>query len=147
MKFATLFAAAIATTAVLTATPAADASGGTINFAIRAIDAERGGTIRCALYDNEDDFLSSKKHVAVTTVVADGKAVGCRFRGIPRGTYAAAALHDEDGDQEMDKTLGIPEEGYAVSRDAHRRGLVPDWEDARFDFKGRAGRVDASMKY
>lgn len=146
MKTAPFFAAAIAMAAAFTTTPAADASGGTINFAIRAIDGERGGTIRCGLYDNEEDFLS-KKTVATATAVAKGSAVRCRFKGVPRGTYAAAALHDEDGDQEMDKTLGFPDEGYAVSRDAHRRGLTPDWEDARFDFKGPAGRVDASMKY
>ena len=43
----------------------------------------------------------------------------CRFFRAPKGLYAIAALHDEDGDGEMDKNfIGLPVEGYACSRNA-----------------------------
>ena len=55
------------------------------------------------------------------------------IRGVAPGTYAIAVLHDEDGNRKM-KTgwMGIPKEGFGVSRDARGHFGPPHFKDARF---------------
>ncbi len=110
---------------------------------------DRKGEILCALYRNEKSWLSDKPFRATSTP-AGAKWSTCRFVNVPTGTYAMAALHDEDGDREMDKNfLGLPTEGYAASRDAHLKGFgAPDWEDAIFRHnQGRTTQQRAKVKY
>lgn len=111
------------------------------------VEADRGGVILCGLYDDEDIWLTRDVTVG-TKVKVDGNAtVACTFDDIEPGVYAIAAIHDEDGDEELDRVLGIPEEGYTTSRDAHYKGLYPDWEDAYFEYQGGRAKLSASMKY
>lgn len=112
------------------------------------IDPNRAGEVLCALYDDEDSFLTRDVVVGTQTSVGDSTVATCRFEDVAPGTYAIAALHDEDGDEEMDKNLiGIPEEGYTTSRNAHLDGLMPDWEDARFTYRGDHNVQQGRMKY
>jgi uncharacterized protein (DUF2141 family) len=113
-----------------------------------AIEIKRGGDVLCALYRNEDNWLTRTRFRA-TGDDADERTAVCRFRDVPKGIYAIASLHDEDGDGRMDKNfLGLPLEGYATSRDAHLRTILkPSWDDAVFTHKGRITIQTARMKY
>ena len=120
---------------------------GEVAFKIH-IEPRRGGEILCALYDKENEWLS-KKVFRSTRADPTGEWVTCTFTKVPRGIFAAAALHDEDGNKTMTKGLfGLPEEGYTTSRDAQEKGFYPDWEDAVFSFKGESpGVVVGHMHY
>jgi uncharacterized protein (DUF2141 family) len=118
-----------------------------LRFHVRGIDADRGGVVRCALYAEEDNWLEDEPYDNDVVDVTDGQ-VTCMFANIPEGDYATAALHDEDGDSEMDMTLGVPEEGYCMSRNAQEEGIgEPDWEDAVFHYGGGDDREVADMSY
>lgn len=126
---------------------AAEEPPGDVVFRV-AIDSKRGGTVLCALYDDEDDWLTRRTYRG-TRAQAHGNVVECRFRRVPSGTYAIASLHDEDGDGKMDKNLiGLPTEGYACSRNAHLETIfAPDWDDAIFQHRRGVTRLPARMKY
>jgi uncharacterized protein (DUF2141 family) len=111
-------------------------------------DPDRGGEVLCALYRDERNWLTETTFRDAATDAGD-KWATCVFPNVPRGKYAIAALHDEDGDGEMDKNfLGLPLEGYAASRDAHLKGFgAPDWEDAVFRHRSKTTVQRAQMKY
>ncbi len=74
--------------------------------------------------------------------------VACVFRDVPPGTYAMAALHDADNDHEMDKSLiGLPQEGYAISRDEHNALSRPDFDDASVQHDGGRLVTRSRMRY
>lgn len=121
---------------------------GDIAFQLQ-IEPKRKGTIRCALYRDEKTWLGEKPF---RTAVAAPSAslVTCHFRHVPKGDYAAAALHDEDNNKKMTKNiLGLPTEGYAASGNAHIGVLgAPKWDKAVFAHRSGEHTVErAEMKY
>ena len=70
-----------------------------------------------------------------------------RFEGLPLGGWAAAVIHDENGNNRLDTALGIPREGYGFSRDAAVRFGPPTFRAARFDLAGDANRQQIRMRY
>lgn len=144
------FAAALFTTALVSSAlvPAAIAQrSGTLHFRVTGIEPDRGGRILCALYKSEDNWLEDDPYRGTVAFVKDDSA-NCVFTKVPAGLYGTASLHDEDGDSEMDTTLGFPDEGYCMSRDAQDETMLkPRWDDAVFRFEGNNARVTASMKY
>lgn len=55
---------------------------------------------------------------------------------LPSGFYAVVAIHDEDGDGELDTNfLGIPREGLGSSNNPRGGFGPPRFEDARFTLK------------
>jgi uncharacterized protein (DUF2141 family) len=56
-----------------------------------------------------------------------------RVTGVPPGTWAVAAYHDEVGDQPVQYSLfGAPKQGFGFSRDARMRFGPPNFADAAF---------------
>ena len=118
----------------------------TILFQVR-IEPEKGGQVLCALYRHEKNWLTHTTFRGAQTET-DKVWATCVFTDVPTGTYAIAALHDEDRDGKMDKFVGLPLEGYAASRDAHFVGIgAPDWEDAIFSHGAIVTVQRARMKY
>jgi len=77
--------------------------------------------------------------------VADGKVV-VRYKGLKDGVYAVAAIHDENGNNELDTNfLGIPTEGIGISTNPRLMGK-PYFGEAQFEIKGKAA-ITVSAKY
>jgi uncharacterized protein (DUF2141 family) len=141
-----LASATIALVAV--AAPAGGQSSGELRFEISNIDASRGGTVRCALYRNADTWLERANAYKKATAPVSGSSATCVFEDVPAGTYGIAGLHDADDDREMDQSLvGIPEEGYAISRNEIERMTEPDFDEARIEFDGTRKTTRARMEY
>jgi len=151
-RFKTLgrFAAIVAVPALLLIALSGSAKAertGTLRFTVTGIEADRGGRILCALYEDPDNWLDDDPYRGTQAFVSDARAT-CVFADVPEGVYATAALHDEDGDGEMDTILGFPQEGYCMSRNAEDQTMLkPDWDDAVFRFNGGSARVTADIKY
>jgi uncharacterized protein (DUF2141 family) len=66
----------------------------------------------------------------------------------PQGTYALAVLHDEDGNERLDRAaFGVLREGIGASNGAVRRLGPPRFEDAKFTL-GPGGRtMTIELKY
>ena len=52
---------------------------------------------------------------------------------LPRGDYALAVIHDENGNARLDTIAGIPREGFGFSRNPPIRFGPPRFAAARFD--------------
>lgn len=70
-----------------------------------------------------------------------------RFDGLPRGTYAVAVIHDENGNNRLDTFAGVPREGYGFSNNAPVRFGPPKFAAARFDLGGDANRQQIRIRY
>jgi uncharacterized protein (DUF2141 family) len=137
-----LLAAATAVTA-----PAAGADdSGTITFVMTSLRNEKG-IARCALHDKDDAFpRKPDQAVATTTAPIKGGSATCVFTGVKPGTYAVSGFHDENNNGKLDLGMFGPTEGWAASNDA-RGTFGPKFKDAKFDYKGGALGLKASVVY
>lgn len=72
------------------------------------------GQVLCALFSSAEGFPknSAKAAAHVKSDISHGHAF-CEFPGIPSGTYAVSAFHDENSNGKMDTNfMGIPREGW-----------------------------------
>ena len=124
----TLLAPLVASVSALAA-PSSDT--GSVTFHLSGFESDRGKAV-CALF-KEADWLQKGKGMPRTATVLNGKAA-CAFASVPHGTYAFAAFHDEDGDGEFDKRLGLPAEDYCFSNHAVPKKLrPPTFDEAKFN--------------
>ena len=120
---------------------------GTIEVQCQGL-ARKAGEIVYALYDSAESFPSEDKVFAATYARVDDSSVKCRFNGIPRGRYAVAAFHDEDGDRKLKTVLGMPREGYGFSNDARPSRLgPPKFSQAAFNFDGASKQTVINIRY
>ena len=133
---------------LLASEASAQSEGGEIRWVLLGVKPDEGGRVRCALYNSKGRWLNRARAYRKSSARASRRQVACIFRRVPAGTYAMAALHDADGDREMDTSLiGLPREGYAISRNEHDRMSRPDFDDAKVQFDGTQARYTARMRY
>lgn len=95
------------------------------------------GNLLIAFYNNEKDFLTPHKAVYERTVRVTAKTQTVKMQNIARGTYAVAIIHDVNSNGKLDTNfLGIPTEPVGVSRNARNRFGPPQYNDARFEYRG-----------
>lgn len=67
---------------------------------------------------------------------------------VPPGTYAAQSFHDENDNEDLDRTLlGLPKEGIGFSNDAPFRFGPPSFGDAAFQLPPSGGRIRFNLRY
>ena len=70
------------------------------------------------------------------------------LRDVPPGTSAVQAIHDENGNRELDHgAFGPPREGMGFSRDAPMRMGPPKFSDAAVEVPEVGGTLRLSMRY
>jgi uncharacterized protein (DUF2141 family) len=92
----------------------AGATPGEVRVEVGALHSTKGHVL-CTLFDSEGAYkqLRSAKRLVV---VAVQPVTTCVFQDIAPGTYMISAVHDENDNGVLDKTLfGMPKEGYGVS--------------------------------
>lgn len=90
------------------------------------------GTLICRLFA-ETDIFPDGDGVASEQVAILGGNASCVFLNVMPGVYAAAVVHDENGNGRLDKNLiGIPKEGYGVSNNHTYTMSSPKWVESRF---------------
>lgn len=129
MKFASLFA-----TAALAATLfAAPAFAGEVRVTLTGVKAKPGSQILATL-QTEDQFMKAQGAYGaiVQPPAADGSVVVV-FPNVAPGAYAFSAMHDENGDRQMQREEnGRPKEGWAMSNGASLRA-VPTFAGVKID--------------
>lgn len=78
----------------------------------------------------------------LTVPVSQARAI--RFDGLPSGSYAIALIHDENGNNKLDTSFGIPREGFGFSRNPVIRFGPPSFASAQFPVAG--GTTDETIK-
>lgn len=149
---ATTVLRALATSAVLAAvlvvTVPSDAATNSITVPLRGL-RNNAGQVGCLLFASGNGFPSSPERAVVRQFVPiASKSATCVFENIASGSYAIAAIHDENGNGKLDQNfLAIPTEGYGASRDARGTMGPPKWEDAVFRYAGGAVQVPVVIHY
>lgn len=69
------------------------------------------------------------------------------INNLPYGTYAISVLDDENCNEEMDMTLGIPKEGFAFSNNPPVKLKAPDFESCSFELRKPVTEVVIDIKY
>lgn len=96
------------------------------------------GQLLIALYDSAEVFPEDER--ATRSAIVPATASEHRFEALAPGRWAAAVVHDEDGNGELDTNLvGIPTEGFGFSNGAKARFGPPSFDAASFELT-RAGR-------
>jgi len=104
------------------------------------------GHVLAALCDRRE-FLGKRCRLNGSAEARPGSVL-VRITGVPPGTYAVQAWHDENDNGRIDRDmLGIPREGIGFSRDAPIRFGPPSFEDARFDVGDDGGRTALRLRY
>jgi uncharacterized protein (DUF2141 family) len=136
MKYAILLAM-LAPTPVL----ADPADGVTVTVAVAGL-RNTTGLIRACLTANPATFPDCDKdpHALRATVPAHNGPV-VMFHHVAPGGYAVSLFHDENANGRLDKTMGIPSEGYGFSRDAPVRFGPPHFAAARVEI----GTADVTL--
>jgi uncharacterized protein (DUF2141 family) len=79
---------------------------------------------------------------------AHAGTVTVRTVGIPPGTYAVQAFHDENDNLTIDRNLlGLPKEGIGFSNDAPFRFGPPSFRDAAIALGPQGGQVAIRLRY
>lgn len=89
------------------------------------------GNIRVGLSNSASDFPNNEYTGKSVEIKSD--TVDIEFAGLPSGTYAIAAYHDENNNKKLDKNLfGIPREGYCFSNNEKGKSGPAKFNQAKF---------------
>ena len=107
------------------------------------------GHIQLSLYDKASDFPKIDVRTAMKRQALTNSSVAeVVFDNVPFGTYAIAGLHDENSNGEMDfNFIGLPQEGYCFSNDAHPVFSPPSFKKAKFDLHQKKKVLYVAMQY
>lgn len=93
---------------------------------------ETSGTVEVALYNTEETYLSEEEAYSWLKEKVTSNSVIVVFENVPKGKYTFAGYHDENNNEKMDKSLGIPKEGFFFSNNVKASFGAPDYKDALF---------------
>lgn len=144
MKHAFPRRSALALAAVLGS--AAAHAAAPLEVQLTGVQHERGA-IRVGLYADDKTFRKEAQALAVQQVAATPGNVVVRFDELAPGRYAIMAYHDEDGNGEMNRRLGMfPTEGYGLSNNPKVMG-PPAFEDSAFEASDSARTITIELRY
>ena len=105
------------------------------------------GMLRVCLTADPINFPTCVDDTSATTRSVPASTGTVRFEGLPRGGYAVAVIHDENGNAKLDTFAGIPREGFGFSRNPAIRFGPPRFTAARFAIEGDAEAQQITMRY
>lgn len=93
------------------------------------------GKISVAVYDSEENFLEFDKVFKAQSEPSEKGNTIIVFKDLPEGTYALAAFHDENDNDELDTNmLGIPKEPLGFSKGKMKTFGPPSFDECSFKF-------------
>jgi uncharacterized protein (DUF2141 family) len=105
------------------------------------------GMVRVCLTADPANFPACIDDAQAVTRSISATSNSLRFDGLPRGEYAIAVIHDENGNKKLDTFAGIPREGFGFSRNPPVTFGPPRFAAARFTLASDADRQQVRMHY
>lgn len=107
------------------------------------------GLVTAVLYgDNSATFLEKGSRLAKKRVPAAAGVTEVCLTAPGSGRYAVVAYHDENGNRKFDKSwIGLPIEGYGVSRDPTIFLGPPSFEASAFAVGPGATTIEVKINY
>jgi len=92
------------------------------------------GEIQIGIYNKKENFPKVDKQFKVIYIKANKFQGICTVRDLPKGEYAVAIMHDENGDKICNTNfLGIPKEGYGFSKNYKPVLSAPSFDDCKLN--------------
>ena len=106
----------------------------TINLVLTGLRSS-AGEVRVCVWHADAGFPNCRKGQDVRRLAAPAAPeVHLAVAGLAPGSYAVSAIHDENGNRQLDKSLiGIPTEGVGFSHNPRITFGPPSFTKARFD--------------
>jgi uncharacterized protein (DUF2141 family) len=121
---------------------------GDVRVEVTMLRSAKGMVLACMTREREHFPDCQGDAAAYALKVPAGATVTLDFGAVPAGRYAISVLHDENGNGQIDRALGLmPKEGYGFSRDAPVRFGPPSFKRAAFDVGDVAVRQTIRMRY
>jgi uncharacterized protein (DUF2141 family) len=108
------------------------------------------GAVACALFESAEGFPKEFLRFATNLMMVKVRATKatCNFEDISPGTYAIAAIHDENRDGKLETNwIGLPNEGYGFSNNAKGSLGPPSFEAASFSYNGQGLNITITLQY
>ena len=105
------------------------------------------GVLRVCLTAAPANFPTCVDDANATTRSIPAGTGTLRFDGLPRGGYAIAVIHDENGNAKLDTFAGIPREGFGFSRNPAIGFGPPRFAAARFAIESDAAAQQVRLRY
>ena len=94
------------------------------------------GDVQIGLYNQAKGFLHTN-HTYKKIIRKAKNSLYCRFKNIPKGTYAVAIFHDANSNGKLDTNfIGIPREQTGTSNNIAAHFGPPSFEKAKFTHTG-----------
>jgi uncharacterized protein (DUF2141 family) len=90
------------------------------------------GVLRICLTARPESFPDCKDDPRAISRSVPATQHRIHFDGLAPGGYAAAIIHDENGNKKLDTLMGIPREGFGFSRNPAIGFGPPRFDAARF---------------
>jgi uncharacterized protein (DUF2141 family) len=103
--------------------------------------------LRVCLTAEPANFPTCVDDATATTRSVPASTGRLRIEGLPRGSYAIAVIHDENGNAKLDTFAGIPREGFGFSRNPAIGFGPPRFTAARFVIDGDAEAQQVRLRY
>jgi uncharacterized protein (DUF2141 family) len=140
------FAARTALVALALALTAGAAAAGEVRVTLTGVKAKPGQIL--ATLQTEGQFMKGEgAYSALAPAPAADGSVTLVFPNVAPGAYAFSAMHDENGDYQMQREEnGYPKEGWAMSKGAALRG-PPTFAAVKIDVGATALTLTEPMIY
>lgn len=115
-----------------------------IQVKIKGVETDKGKVL-IALFNDDKEFPKGEVYRKVE-VIAQKNGLTYTFKGVDKGIYAVAVLHDENNNGKMDIGMFGPKEAYGFSNNA--RGILspPSFDKASFILNGKDKSIDLHVK-
>ncbi len=90
------------------------------------------GVIRIAVCAPDTGFPQCRQRAVANLVIPAGQTAEAHIL-LPPGSYAVSAFHDRNNNGRLDKSMGIPREGFAFSRNPPLRMRPATFDEARLE--------------
>ncbi|MDT3777890.1 DUF2141 domain-containing protein [Nitrospira sp. MA-1] len=107
------------------------------------------GSLKAVLYgpDPESFLVKGARADKEREPAQKGSMTMCLAAPI-EGKYAVVVYHDENDNHKFDRNLiGLPTEGFGVSKNPSLFLAAPNFEESSFEVIGEVTHVDVDMKY
>ncbi len=122
-----------------------------LTITIDNLRSNQGQVLLCVFSAESSDSAqfpdcTKGRPVRTANAIISGSKAAVTFKGLKDGVYAVAAIHDENGNGQLDTNfIGIPTEGIAVSNNPRLFGK-PSFEQGRFNINGNTA-ITIEAKY
>ncbi len=120
------------------------AGPGSVAIDVTALRSAKGQILLCMTMNPAMLSKCDKDPVSRKLAVPVAQARSIRFDDLPSGNYAIALIHDENSNNKLDTSFGLPKEGFGFSRNPVIRFGPPKFAEAQFTVA--SGRVDEGIR-